>query len=184
MAWYGDSAYGTGDLRGAIADAGHQAVIKPKPLQAPVEGGFSVDDFSVDEQAGTVTCPAGHTVPLSRTRIATFGVACRDCLLRSRCTTSKTGRKLVLHPRDDLLRAARADWAAGTGLREDYMDHRPNVERAVAQVATFRGRRLKLRYRGVARNHAWLKCRTAALNLRNLIGKGLTRHGGAWVLAT
>jgi IS5 family transposase len=184
LAWYGDSAYGTGDLRGAIADAGHRAVIKPKPLQAPVAGGLSVDDFSVDEQAGTVTCPAGHVVALSRTRIATFGVACRDCPLRSRCTTSKTGRKLVLHPRDDLLRAARADWAAGTGLREDYMARRPNVERAVAQVATFRGRRLKLRYRGVAKNHAWLKYRTAALNLRNLIGKGLTRHGGAWVLAT
>ena len=184
LAWYGDSAYGTGDLRGAIEDAGHAAVIKPKPLQAPVEGGFTVDDFPVDEQAGTVTCPAGHTVTLSRTRIATFGVACRDCPLRARCTTCKTGRKLVLHERDDLLRAARADWAADTGLREDYMAHRPNVERAVAQVATWRGRRLKLRYRGVARNHAWLKRRTAALNLRNLLGKGLTRRDGAWVLAT
>ena len=184
LAWYGDSAYGTGDLRGAIADAGHQAVIKPKPLQAPVEGGFTVDDFTVDERAGTVSCPAGHTVALSRTRIATFGVLCRDCPLRSRCTTSKTGRKLVLHERDALLRAARADWAADTGLRQDYMAHRPNVERAVAQVATFRGRRLKLRYRGVAKNHAWLKRRTAAVNLRTLIGKGLTRCGGAWALAT
>jgi transposase-like protein DUF772/DDE family transposase len=184
VAWYGDSAYGTGDLRGAIDDAGHAAVIKPKPLQAPVEGGFTVDDFTVDEQAGTVTCPAGHAVALSRTRIATFGVACRDCPLRERCTTCKTGRKLVLHERDDLLRQARADWAASSGLREDYMKHRPNVERAVAQVATWRGRRLKLRYRGTARNHAWLKRRTAALNLRNLIGKGLTRQDGAWVLAT
>jgi Transposase DDE domain/Transposase domain (DUF772) len=183
-AWYGDSAYGTGDLRGAIADAGHQAVIKPKPLQAPVAGGLTVDDFTVDEQAGTVTCPAGHTVALSRTRIATFGVLCRDCPLRERCTTCKTGRKLVLHERDDLLRAARADWTADTGLRQDYMAHRPNVERAVAQVATVRGRRLKLRYRGTAKNHAWLKRRTAALNLRNLIGRGLTRRDGAWVLAT
>jgi len=184
LAWYGDSAYGTGDLRGAIADAGHQAVIKPKPLQAPVAGGLTVDDFAVDEQAGTVTCPAGHTVALSRTRIATFGVLCRDCPLRERCTTCKTGRKLVLHERDDLLRAARADWAADTGLRQDYMAHRPNVERAVAQVATVRGRRLKLRYRGTAKNHAWLKRRTAALNLRNLIGRGLTRRDGSWVLAT
>jgi hypothetical protein len=184
LAWYGDSAYGTGDLRGAIGDAGHAAVIKPKPLQAPVAGGFTVDDFTVDEQAGTVTCPAGNTVTLSRTRIATFGVACRDCPLRERCTTCKTGRKLVLHPRDDLLRAARADWAADPGLRQDYMAQRPNVERAVAQVATCRGRRVKLRYRGVARNHAWLKRRTAALNLRNLLGKGLTRRDGAWVLAT
>ena len=67
-----------------------------------------------------MTCPAGNTVTLSRTRIATFGVACRDCPLRDRCTTCKTGRKLVLHERDDLLRAARADWAADPGLREDY----------------------------------------------------------------
>jgi len=184
LGWYGDSAYGTGDLRGAISDAGHTAVIKPKPLQAPVGGGFTVDDFTVNEQAGTVTCPAGHTVRLSRTRIATFGVACRDCPLRERCTTCKTGRKLVLHERDELLRAARADWAADTGLRQDYMTHRPNVERTVAQVATFRGRRLKLRYRGVARNHAWLKRRTAAINLRNLLSKGLTRRDGAWALAT
>jgi len=184
LTWYGDSAYGTGDLRDAIERAGHQAVIKPKPLQAPVKGGLTVDDFTVSEQAGTVTCPAGHTVKLSRTRIATFGVLCRDCPLRARCTTSKTGRKLVLHRRDDLLRAARADWAADPGLRQDYMTHRPNVERAVAQVATWRGRRLKLRYRGVTRNHAWLKRRTAALNLRNLIGKGLARRDGAWVLAT
>jgi Transposase DDE domain/Transposase domain (DUF772) len=184
LAWYGDSAYGTGDLRDAIGKARHQAVIKPKPLNSPVEGGFTVDDFAVDEEQGTVTCPAGHTVVLSRTRIATFGALCRDCPLRARCTTCKTGRKLVLHERDDLLRAARADWAARTGLREDYMKHRPNVERAVAQVATWRGRRLKLRYRGTVKNNAWLKRRTAGLNLRNLIGRGLARRDGAWVLAT
>ena len=159
-------------------------MIKPKPLRPPVEGGFTVDDFTVGEEQGTVTCPAGHTAALSRTRIATFGALCRDCPLRARCTTCKTGRKLVLHERDDLLRAARRDWAAGTGLREDYMKHRPNVERAIAQVATWRGRRLKLRYRGVARNNAWLKRRTAALNLRNLTGRGLARRDGAWVLAT
>jgi Transposase DDE domain/Transposase domain (DUF772) len=184
LTWYGDSAYGTGDLRDAIEKAGHQAVIKPKPLQAPVKGGLTVDDFTVSEEQGTVTCPAGHTVPLSRTRVATFGVLCRDCPLRGRCTTCKTGRKLVLHPRDDLLRAARAGWAASAGLRKDYKKHRPNVERVIAQVATWRGRRLKLRYRGTAKNHAWLKRRTATLNLRNLIGKGLTRRDGTWALAT
>ena len=56
--WYGDSAYGTGDLRAAISQAGHTAVIKPGPLQPAVEGGFTVDDFTVDEGAGTATCPA------------------------------------------------------------------------------------------------------------------------------
>jgi hypothetical protein len=130
--WYGDSAYGTGDLRGAIGDAGHDAVIKPKPVQAPVEGGFTVDDFTVDEEAGTVGCPAGHTRPISRTRIASFGALCRGCPLRGRCTTSKTGRKIVLHQRDDLLRAARCDWAADPGLREKYRRFRPNVERVIS----------------------------------------------------
>jgi Transposase domain (DUF772) len=83
--WYGDSAYGTGDLRGAIDDTDtDEAVIKPKPLQAPVEGGFTVDDFTVDEPAGTVRCPAGNTRPISKTRVATFGALCRDCPLIAR----------------------------------------------------------------------------------------------------
>ena len=54
----------------------------------------------------------------------------------------------------------------------------------VRRVRRAHGRRLKLRYRGTARNNAWLTRRTAALNLRTLAGKGLTRRGGAWVLAT
>jgi hypothetical protein len=107
--WYGDSAYATGDLRGAIDDAEHEAVIKPKPLQPPVEGGFTVDDFTVDEDNQTVTCPNGNTRPISATRVATFGALCRHCPLRAQCTTSKTGRKIVLHERDDLLRKARRD---------------------------------------------------------------------------
>lgn len=181
--WYGDSAYGTGDLRGAIHDARHEAVIKPKPLQAPVEGGFTVDDFTVDEAEKTVTCPAGVIRPLSATRIATFGAACRDCRLRERCTTSKTGRKIVLHERDDLLRQARRDWRADPDLQQRYRRHRPNIERIISQIATRGGRRLKLRYRGTARNNAWLKRRTAALNLRNLINRGLDYTTG-WVLTT
>jgi hypothetical protein len=184
LAWYGDSAYGTGDLRAAIAAAGYRAVIKPWPLLPAVEGGFTADDFAVDTAAGTVTCPAGITRHVTAKNAVIFGVACRECPLRARCTTAKAGRTVHLHEHDGLLRAARADWAAGTGLRQDYMAHRPNVERAIAQVATWRGRRLKLRYRGEASNHAWLKRRTAALNLRNLLGRGLARRDGAWVLAT
>jgi len=182
--WFADSAYGTGDLRAAIDAAGHRAVIKPKPLQVAVKGGFSVDDFIVDEHAGTVTCPNQLVRPISPGRVATFGVACRSCPLAGRCTTSKTGRKIVLHERDAELRAARRAWSADPDLRAEYAQHRPNVERTVAQVATRGGRRLKLRYRGTIKNNAWLKRRTAALNLRNLISRGLTHQAGTWTLAT
>jgi Transposase DDE domain len=171
--WYGDSAYGTGDFRGAIDDTdADEAVIKPKPLQAPIEGGFTVDDFTVDEQAGTVGCPAGNTGPISRTRVvATFGALCRDCPLRERCTKSKTGRKIVLHPGDDLLRQARRDWADKPELREKYQTFRPNVERVISQIASRGGRRLKPRYRGTTKNNTWLIRRTAGLNLRHLVGR-------------
>jgi IS5 family transposase len=64
------------------------------------------------------------------------------------------------------------------------MRYRPNVERAVAHVATARGRRLKLRYRGVTPNLARLKRRTAALNLRSLPGRGVARRDGASILVT
>jgi IS5 family transposase len=185
---YGDTAYGTGDLRAALDEAGHTAVIKPRPVKPAVEGGFTLDDFTLDdftadENAGTVTCPAGVTRRISARRNVTFGVACRSCPLRARCTANKHGRALILHPRDALLRAARHDWATRPGLREDYRKYRPNVERVISQVASRGGRRLKLRYLGTTRNNAWLKNRTAALNLRNLITRGLARQNGTWALA-
>jgi Transposase DDE domain/Transposase domain (DUF772) len=184
FAWYGDSAYGTGDLRAAIAGTGHRAVIKPWPLLPAVKGGFTADDFTPDAAAGTVTCPAGITRRITARNAVIFGAACRGCPLREQCTTAKDGRTLHLHEHDGLLRAARAAWAAGPELRQEYSARRPHVERAIAQVATWRGRRLKLRYRGTSKNHAWLKRRTAAVNLRNLLGKGLGRRDGAWILAT
>jgi Transposase DDE domain len=180
---YGDSAYGTGELRAAMKDAGLTAVIKPRPLKPAVEGGFTLDDFTVDESAGTVTCPAGVTRRISARRNVTFGAACHGCPLRARCTANKTGRALILHEHDALLRAARREWAERPGLREDYKKFRPNVERVISQAATRGGRRLKLRCLGTARNNAWLKNRTAALNLRNLINRGLARDNAAWVLA-
>jgi hypothetical protein len=182
-AWYGDTAYGTGDLRTAIGQAGHTAVIKPGPLKPAVDGGFTLDDFTVHQTAGTVTCPAGLTRPITATRHVTFGAACTGCLLRARCTTAKDGRKLQLHPHDAILRAARATWAAQPALREDYRRYRPHIERVISHAASRGGRRLKLRYRGAARNNAWLKNRTAALNLRHLTSRGLGWRDRAWALA-
>ena len=180
--WYGDCAYGTGDLRGAIQAAGHDAVIKPRPIPAAVTGGFTIDDFTIDEQAATVSCPAGHIRRITKARNVIFGALCRACPLAARCTTSTSGRTITLHKRDDLLRAARRDWATDPELREKYRMNRPNVERVVSQIASRGGRRLKLRYRGTVKNHAWLTRRTAGLNLRNLLGRGLTRTAGVWVL--
>jgi Transposase DDE domain len=85
---YGDSAYGTGDLRAALTGAGHQLVIKPGPLKPAAPGGFTTGDFIIDEAAGTATCPAAVTRLITARRAVIFGAACRTCPLRSRCTTA------------------------------------------------------------------------------------------------
>ena len=73
---YGDSAYGSGEARAAYLDAGHDTIIKPGPVRPAVPGGFTLDDFTVDEEQGTVTCPAGQVRQMSKTRTVTFGAAC------------------------------------------------------------------------------------------------------------
>jgi hypothetical protein len=173
-----DAAYGTGDARAALAQAGHHAVIKPVPLRAPVPGGFTTDDFTIDHLAGTVTCPAGHTATIRPSRGAAFERHCRTCPLAPRCTTAKRGRKLTIHPHERLLRAARQQ-ARDPAWQTEYRQHRPMVERSIAWLT--RGCR-KLRYRGVTNNDHWLHHRIAALNLRRLITLGLTRHTGTWAL--
>jgi Transposase DDE domain/Transposase domain (DUF772) len=169
----GDSAYGTGDLRAALAEAGHAAVIKPPPLRPAVPGGFSMDDFTVDENAGQVTCPAGHTRRITPARAAVFGALCAGCPLRPRCTTAKNGRTVHLHPHHALLRAARHAWAADADLRATYRQHRPMVERSIAWLVGTRGRCRRLPYRGVTANNWWIHTRAAALNLRRLLNLGL-----------
>jgi IS5 family transposase len=182
----GDAAYGTGELRRHLRDGGHAAVIKPPPLQPAVPGGFTGDDFTIDDQAGTVTCPAGHTVTLGRphadgTRLAQFKALCAGCMLRRRCTTSKTGRVLSVHPQHALLAAARRD-ASDPAWKDEYRRWRPPVERAIAWLTTRGSRRVP--YRGITSNNAWLANRAAALNLRRLVNLGLTRTtDGTWALA-
>jgi hypothetical protein len=179
----GDTAYGTGDARAALTEGGHTPIIKPKPLVPPVAGGFTLDDFTVDEAAGTTTCPQGVTRRITPSRTVTFGVACRGCPLRERCTTSKTGRTLNLHPHDALLRQARRDWRENEQLRQTYRQHRPMVERSIAWLIGPKGRCRQLRYRGVTAGDLWLHTRMAGLNLRRLLHLGLARHAGTWVLA-
>jgi hypothetical protein len=179
----GDTAYGTGEARAALAADGHTAIIKPAPLRPAVPGGFTIDDFTVDEHAGTVTCPNGLTRRLTAKRTATFGAGCRGCPLRAQCTTAKDGRSISLHPHDQALRAARRDWATREDLRDTYRRHRPMVERSIAWLIGPKGRCRKLRYRGTAANAWWLRTRIAGLNLRRLLNLGLTHQPTGWAMA-
>ena len=52
--------------------------------------------FQVDLDAGTVTCPADHTVglrPLKSGQVARFGALCAGCPLAAKCTSSRSGAR-------------------------------------------------------------------------------------------
>ncbi|HEY8601031.1 MAG TPA: IS1182 family transposase [Thermomicrobiales bacterium] len=118
-----DCAYGDGETRQAFADAGRQLVAKVP--QRRDQAHFPKDDFRIDLEMVTCTCPAGHecrTVAAigSGRRYGAPGVAlrafrfdaasCDACPLRPACVRARPGRgRLVMrHPREALLQAARA----------------------------------------------------------------------------
>jgi hypothetical protein len=118
---------------------------------------------------------------MSKIRTVTFGAACAGCPLRPRCTTRKDGRSMTIHPHEHLLREARAQ--ARTEVFKRAYPTRSVIERIIAWTAIQNGRRVRLRYFGAAKNDSWLHNRCAAINLRTLLRRGLTRRDGAWVLA-
>jgi len=177
---YGDSAYATNEVSNELAARGHEEVIKPRPLAMAVPGGFTLDDFVVED--GWVSCPAGHRVPISAKGRASFAKYCRGCPLRERCTRSHRGRVLTFTPATWHGIEQRAHFG-NAAIRADYQRTRPNVERIWAQLK----RKLsgaRLRYRGLVRNRLHLELLCATWNLRVLLRLGLTRAGDSWVLAT
>jgi len=176
----GDSGYGSGATRAALWAAGHSQMIKPIPLQSAVPGGFTIHDFRIDRQAGTVRCPAGCTAPINGSGQVSFAGYCQGCPLRRRCTTAKQGRTIRLHPHEDELRAARRQ-AVTRSFQQRYRRWRPMVERSLAWLVADGCRRVP--YRGIERNQLWWSLRVAAVNLRRLLVLGLARRDRVWVLA-
>jgi hypothetical protein len=176
----GDTHYGSGETRAALRAAGHTQTIKPIPLHSAVPGGFTLHDFRIDQQAGTVSCPAGHSAPITSSGQASFARWCQRCPLRGRCTTARRGRTLRVHPHEQELRAARRR-AVTRGFQQSYRRWRPMVERSLAWLVADGCRRVP--YRGIERNDLWWSVRVAAVNLRRLLVLGLAHQDGAWVLA-
>ena len=157
-------------------------MIKPVPLRPAVPGGFTLDDFAISEEDGTVTCPAGHTRTISTKRYVTFGAVCAG--LPATGTMHHRQRRPV--PGHPPARTACCAPPAPRPARGEFRQAYPTramIERIIAWTATSSGRRIRLRYLGAAKNNAWLHSRSAAINLRTLINAGLTRRNGAWALA-
>lgn len=186
VAVYGDTAYGTGPLLTQLHEAGAVAMLKVRGPAAP-GGHFPKDQFAIDRDAGTVTCPAGVVAPLREQRrglrVAAFTTACATCPLAPRCTTSPRGRLITVGPHEAHLTAARTR-QRDPAWRVAYRATRPTVERKLGHLMRRRhgGRRARMRgHQRIAQDWAWL---AAAANLARLAVLGVAHCGGAWTVGT
>ncbi len=168
-----DSAYASGEALGSFTDAGWDTAIKPIERRPPIAGGFTREDFDIDAGAQTVTCPAGHTRPVT-SGAARFGRLCATCPLRARCTTSERGRSVAVDAHEAHRQANKARWRRPR-TQAAYRRHRPMAERSIAWLT--RGKARRIPYRGVAANHLWLTNRAAAVNLVRLANLGVAHNG-------
>ncbi len=173
-----DSAYASGEALESFTDAGWDTAIKPIERGPHIAGGFTRDDFAIDADAQTVTCPAGHTKAVT-SGAARFGKLCAACPLRARCTTSPRGRSVTVDAHEPHRQANKARWRR-PATKAAYRRHRPMAERTIAWLTRAKARRVP--YRGVAANNLWLTHRAAAVNLVRLANLGAAHNGDRFAL--
>ena len=182
---YGDSAYGTGALLADLEERGVVAMLKVAPVTAP-DGRYAKDQFTIDLDAQTVTCPARLTVAILPRRggggLARFGRACAVCPLASGCTSSRAGRTISIHPQEALLTRARQR-QRDPAWRADYRAHRPKVERKLAHLLRRRHGGRRARVRGLLRVGQDWRLLAAAVNLARLAVLGVHSQPDGWALA-
>ena len=178
---YGDSAYGSGELVNTLEQADALANCKVQPPVAP-GGRFSKDAFNIDPEAGTVSCPAGHTValkPAGDGQLAQFAGACAGCPLGERCTTAAGGRTVYVGPYEQQLARARAR-QRDPAWKDDYTATRPKVERKIAHLMRRRHGGRRARVRGKPKVAADFALLAGAVNLARLAVLGLAGQHGGW----
>ena len=181
---YGDSAYGTGAHLAWLEQQRLTPMVKTQLPTAP-GGRFAKDQFRIDLQAQTVTCPARVTVAITPARggggRARFGVACSVCPLRQACTSSVAGRVVAVHPHEAALAAARVRQRDPAWLA-DYRATRPKVERKLAHLLRRRHGGRRARVRGLVRVSQDFRLLAAAVNLARLATLGLRSTSSGWEL--
>jgi len=182
---YGDSAYGTGGLLADLDQQGITAMTKVAAPTAPA-GHFTKQQFRIDLEQGTVTCPARLRVPIIPARqgggVARFGRACQVCPLQGSCTSSTAGRTITIHPHEARLQAARRRQRE-PGWRADYRAHRPTVERKLAHLLRRRHGGRRARVRGRVRVAQDWRLLAAAVNLARFAALGVRSRPGGWATA-
>ncbi len=161
-----DCAYGGGPTRKEFADAGRVLLAK-MPQECSRNGLFPKSAFTIDLENDTVTCPAGHTIGKyakhGEGKHFRFGRLCRECPLRSLCTTAKAGRDITVHPQEAAMQEARRYQKTPEGrcqLRKRFI-----VEHRLARLAQLGIGQARYKGRKKTRLQLMLACTIANFRL-------------------
>jgi transposase len=171
---FADCAYISGELIKDGRPLGEDLVGPIRDTVTPqtrLADGLTHDDFEIDFEGGTVTCPAGHAASIFATgnygSQATFPAdTCRACPLRPRCwmgNGKKSGRTLRFGPHYHETQAARKRWQTGD-VKQQYAKHRGGVEGCLSALVRGQGCRTT-RYDGQDKNHLRALLVGSAVNL-------------------
>ncbi len=163
----GDTAYGNGVVRSELAERNVE-ILAPVPEGTVLEDRVGKRDFTIDLDAGTVSCPAGQTAAIRTSKKGSRGAnfsraVCGGCALKDRCCPGRPNRHIDLGEHEDLMIAARqalADPATAAHLRHT----RPRIERLLGLLAYRYGAR-KSRYIGSDKARLQASWAAALVNL-------------------
>jgi hypothetical protein len=132
---------------------------------------FAKDQFTLDFDAGQLTCPAGVIMPFEPGKTVRYPAGtCAACPLRARCTTSSHGRSVSIHPDEALLTELRQRQQTTEGREE--LRERVQVEHALAHIGHWQGRRA--RYLGTRKNLFDLRRVAVVHNLHIIARQAIT----------
>lgn len=161
-----DRAYLSSPLTQEVRQAG--GVVLCRPLTpASVGGRFSKTAFHLrlEPEVGTVTCPAGVSVPAVPGSTSRFPAAvCNACPKKEACTSAKSGRSVSIHPDEQFFQQLRERQATPEGRAE--LRQRTAVEHALARQVSVQGR--KARYKGTRKNLFATRVGASVVNLHTL----------------
>ena len=183
---YGDAAYGSGEFQDTLAGAKIASHCKTQPPTAPA-GRFSKDQFNIDLNSDTVTCPTGQTARVRRDEhgdgTAYFASACTDCPLRAQCTTARDGRSIKVGRYEQRLADARQQQHDPSWV-EKYRATRPKVERKLGHLMRRKHGGRRARMRGTIKIDADFNLLATAHNLARLAVLNVRSTTTGWAAAT
>ncbi len=128
---------------------------------------FAKSAFVLDWESGKITCPNQVSLPFREGGKVQFPAAtCLSCPKRNKCTTSKKGRSISIHPDEKFIAELRQRQLTPTGRAK--LRERVAVEHSLSHIGHWQGD--KARYIGTRKNLFDLR-RTAVVHNLHVLAR-------------